>query len=128
MFASVDKPASEKFLQWDSLALTGINVAYSPIQVDINGISLTHFYARIFIAPDGTLNLSHIVQGADGDAHGVTTPQANAAKPQATAAADTQAAASKIKIESVTLQGGEIDLTDRSIEPNYSASLTEIGG
>ena len=127
-FASVDKLAFEKFLQWDSLALTGINVAYSPIQVDIKGISLTHFYARILVAPDGTLNLSQILQRTDGDVHGATTPQANTTTPQAKAPADTQMPASMTKIESVTLQGGEIDLTDKSIQPNYSASLTEIGG
>ncbi len=116
-------------------------MAYSPIQVDIKGISLTHFYARILVAPDGTLNLSHILGGSE-DAHGATTPQANATAPQpnattpqakettpqAKAAADTQTPASQTKIESVTLQAGEIDLTDKSIEPNYSASLTEIGG
>ena len=119
-FASVDKRAAEDFLKWDSLALTGMNVAYNPTKVDIQGISLTHFYARVFIATDGTLNLSHILQGEEEGSQGAAT--------QEHAAADTEMPASKTSIESITLQGGKIDFADRSIEPHYSASLTEIGG
>src|SRR5208283_2617147 len=33
-----------------------------------------------------------------------------------------------IKIDTVTLQGGTINFSDRHIEPNYSASFLEIGG
>ena len=120
-FASVDKAAAEGFLKWDSLALTGMNVAYNPIQVGIEGVSLTGFYARVVVNPDGTLNLSHIFQGED-------EKPPPAAAPPAAAAPDTQEAATRAKIGSLTLQGGEIDFTDSSIEPHYSASLTGIGG
>jgi uncharacterized protein involved in outer membrane biogenesis len=119
-FASVDKDAAEAFLKWDSLALTGMNVAYNPTQVGIEGVSLTGFYARVLVNPDGTLNLSHIFQGQD--------EKPPAAEPRAATAPDTQETVTKTKIESLTLQGGEIDFADRSIEPHYSASLDEIGG
>ena len=36
--------------------------------------------------------------------------------------------AKDIKIGAITLQGGRIDFSDRSLKPEYSAKLTEIGG
>ncbi|MGD0662402.1 MAG: DUF748 domain-containing protein [Syntrophorhabdales bacterium] len=127
-FASVDKVAAEDFLKWDSLAFTGMNVAINPTDVNIKGISLTHFYARMFVASDGTVNLSHILQKGEEPGQGEEKPGRQAGAPPAPAAADAGTPGPKIRIESVTLQGGKIDFADRSIEPNYSASLTEIGG
>jgi len=135
-FASVDKVAAEDFLKWDSLALTGMNVTYNPIDIDIKGIALTDFYARMFVASDGTVNLSHILRGDEGEGTEGSPPPAPAntgtpapANTGTPAPANTGTPApTKIRIATVTLQGGKIDFADRSIEPNYSASLTEIGG
>ncbi len=120
-FASIDKLAAEDFLKWDSLAFTGMNVALNPTDINIKGIALTHFYARMFVMPDGTVNLSHILKGEE-------EPGGADSAPPAPAAADTGTPGPKIRIESVTLQDGKVDFADRSIEPSYSASLTEIGG
>ncbi|HEY5461032.1 MAG TPA: DUF748 domain-containing protein, partial [Deferrimonas sp.] len=33
-----------------------------------------------------------------------------------------------IRIDTVTLQGGAVNFSDKYIKPNYSASLAEVGG
>jgi hypothetical protein len=124
-FSSVDKIAAADFLKWGSLALTGMNVTYNPTQVDIKGVALTDFYARILINPDRTINLSQIFT-QQNEKQESAVPAQTAAK--GSAAPGNQESVPKAKIESVTLQGGEIDFADKSVKPNYAVNLSEIGG
>ena len=123
-FSSLDKALEEEFLRFASLHFGGVDVKYNPTSVAIREISLTDFYSRIIVHPDGTLNVQGIVakDGAGRD---------NAALNTATAApADNaaQAPGVPVRIDAVTLQGGTVNFSDQYIKPNYSASLLELGG
>ncbi len=151
-FASVDKAKSEDFLKWSTLFAGGVAYRHVPMQLAIEQVALSDFYSRIIIYPEGRLNLQNIMARAqeDGAAPGAP-PQprdqgagapagrggpapaaAEKAAPAASAAAtvpSTPAAAPPpIRISKVTLQGGDVNFTDLFIKPNYSASLTQIGG
>ncbi len=45
-----------------------------------------------------------------------------------TAVPSDQTKPTNVEIGGITLQGGTIKFTDKSIKPNYSANLTQIGG
>ena len=123
-FSSLDKALQEDFLKFATLHFGGVEVGYNPTSVAIREISLTDFYSRIIVNPDGTLNVQGIVgkEGAGKDnaalAPAPVTPADNAA----------QAPAVPVRIDTVTLQGGALNFSDKFIKPNYSASLVEIGG
>ncbi|HSQ14746.1 MAG TPA: DUF748 domain-containing protein, partial [Candidatus Binatia bacterium] len=122
-FSSLDKALEEEFLKFATLHFAGVELGYNPTSVAIREISLTDFYSRLIVNPDGTLNVQGIVvkEGAGRD---------NAALAPAAAPADNaaQAPAVPVRIETVTLQGGAVNFSDKFIKPNYSASLVEIGG
>jgi uncharacterized protein involved in outer membrane biogenesis len=123
-FSSLDKANADDFLKWDSLHFSGINAGYNPLFVNIKDIALTDFYSRLIINPNGSLNVQGIMEEEASQKGG--PPQAKT--PEPVEAERKTAAAKTIKIESVTLQGGQINFSDRHIEPNYSANLIEIGG
>ncbi len=124
-FASIDKHNGDDFLKWESLSFSDLNIGFSPLLVDIKGISLADFYARIIINPDGKLNLQDILKKEKAE-EGETPP----AKPkeEALEPPKDKKPQKDIKIETITLQGGSIEFTDRSIQPEYSAKLGELLG
>ncbi|HEX9850782.1 DUF748 domain-containing protein [Candidatus Deferrimicrobium sp.] len=124
-FSSLDKALEEEFLKFSTLHFGGVEVGSNPTSVGIREISLTDFYSRIIVYPDGTLNVQGIVtkEGAGRDNAAVTPAQA--AAPADNAA---QAPAVPVRIDTLTLQGGAVNFSDKFIKPNYSASLVEIGG
>ena len=128
-FASIDKLNSDDFLKWKSLSFNGIQVGTAPLSVEVKGISLADFYVRLAMNADGTLNLQDILEKGDvKEAKKETTPPPAQPKEGTTAPQKEKEPATNIKIESVTLQGGQIDFLDRSIQPEFSLKLSEMGG
>jgi acylphosphatase len=124
-FSSIDKASAEDFLKWDSLSFSGLNVGYSPLSIDIKGIALTDFYSRVIINPQGTLNLQEIVAKGEQEKEAPPPAQTQEKVPESQ---KNKGSANKIKIGTVTLQGGKVDFSDRSVNPEYSTRLVEIGG
>jgi hypothetical protein len=132
-FSSIDKLNAEDFLKWESLSLSGLNVGYNPLLIDIKGISLTNFYSRVIMNPGGTLNLQEIIEKGELKQETTQPPVTQGKTPpptqeKATPSQKEKESTKDIKIGTVTLQGGTIDFSDRSVKPDYSAKLTEIGG
>ncbi|MDD5478143.1 DUF748 domain-containing protein [Rhodoferax sp.] len=142
------KPA-EDLLNWKSLSLTGLRVALAPgdaPRVDVAGTALSDFYAKVVIDPTGRLNLQDMVKptapttqkdGATATADRAAAPvpasapvQTQATPSTPTATVDSVSASSKplIHFGPVSLVGGNVNFTDRFIQPNYSADLTELVG
>jgi hypothetical protein len=124
-FSTIDKTNAEDFLKWNSLSFSDLNVGYSPLSVDIKGIALADFYSRVIINPQGTLNLQEILQKSEQEKEASPPAQAQEKIPESQ---KNKGSTNKIKIGTVTLQGGKVDVSDRSVNPEYSAALTEIGG
>jgi uncharacterized protein involved in outer membrane biogenesis len=123
-FASIDKKNAEDFLKWESLSLNDLNVGLNPLSVDVKGISLTNFYTRLTIHPNGTLNVQEIMVKEEPKKD---TPPA-VTQEKAVSLQKEKEPAKNIKIGTVTLQGGRVDFSDQSLKPEYSAKLAEIGG
>ena len=103
----------------------------NPLAVDIKDISLSNYYARILMNQKGTLNLQEIFVKEETSKEpapkkkGTSSPPAEKKTPEPP---KENGAAQNIKIGTITLQGGKIDFTDQSVNPEYSAKLTEMGG
>ncbi len=126
-FASIDKQKAEDFVRWQSLALTEIDAGYNPFRFRARKVALTDFYARLISRPDGSLNLQEILEHEPEKDPGPAVATAPAG-PTSPPSAKPPQGPTDIKIDEVTLQGGRIDFTDRSVRPNFSSSLAEIGG
>jgi flagellar motor protein MotB len=127
-FASLDKANGDDFLKWDSLHLGGLAVSYRPLSLRIKEVALTDFYSRLIIEQNGAINLQGIAQQAEA---GPAAPQKQEQKAASPLPVEQPVKASEpkmIRIDTVTLQGGTINFSDRHIKPNYSANLVEIGG
>ena len=130
-FASIDKQNAEDILKMETLSFGNVHYDSNPLAVDIKDISLSNYYARILMNQKGTLNLQEIFVKEE-------TSKEPAPKKKGTASPSTEkkmaepprenGAAQNIKIGTITLQGGKIDFTDQSVNPEYSAKLTEMGG
>jgi len=128
-FASIDKLNSDDFLKWKSLSFNGIQIGTAPLSIEVKGISLADFYTRLAINADGTLNLQDILEkGEVKEAKKEATPPPAQPKEGATVPQKEKEPATNIRIESVTLQGGRIDFLDRSLQPEFSLKLSEMGG
>jgi len=136
-FAAIDKVGAEDVLKWESLALDDLSVGYNPLKVRAKRVALADFFARLLIQPDGRLNLQEILESPQGSKPSEQKEPAEQPKPAPSPSqaskpepspAMTPGAPTDIQIEEVTLQGGRIQFADRSLRPNYSADLTEIGG
>jgi len=120
-FATIDKVNAESLLKWKSLFFKNVQAGYNPLYLRISDISLTDFYARMIVLPDGTMNLQHITEEQTLEKPETTVPDK-----KTTEQADKSP--QEIQIGALSLQGGTIDFQDRYIKPNYAAKLAEIGG
>jgi uncharacterized protein involved in outer membrane biogenesis len=128
--ATIDKAFSNDFVNWKQLYFNGIDAGVNPFFVNIKGISLADFYARIIVHPDGSLNIKNIFGGKEKEGEKAAVKETASAKPVEKTAETEKPddTARSVKIGKVTLQGGTIDFTDRFIKPNYSARMLNIGG
>ena len=125
---TVDKVNAADFLKWQSLNIRGIGFTSEPMRLHIRDIALNNFFSVLVVTPEGRLNLQDIIVRSSKQA---TAPTAGASAPPASprpAAVSDRAPQYSVKINTITLKGGNVDFSDHFIKPNYSANLTGIGG
>jgi uncharacterized protein involved in outer membrane biogenesis len=124
-FSSVDKLSGGDLLKFESLSFSDVNFGYTPLSVDIKGISLTDFYARVFIDSQGKINLQEIMKTEEPKQ---TSPPSPIQQAKGEPSPEKNTPSKNIKIGQITLQGGRIDVSDQSVNPEFSMSLSEMGG
>ena len=124
-FSSVDKLSGGDLLKFESLSLSDLNVGYTPLSIDIKGISLTDFYARVAhrLRRKNQSSGDHENGGAEASLTSPPVPQE-----KAESSPEEKGPSKNIKIGQITLQGGRIDVSDKSVKPEFSMSLSEMGG
>ncbi len=131
--ATVDKILGEDFLKFKSLSASGMSLGYNPFFVRIRDIALADFYTRIVLHEDATLNLQHVAkpeqaEPADKSDEEPAPATKEDGEPGEKKEYVADILARNIQINRVTLQGGTVEFDDRYVKPNYSTTLTEIGG
>ncbi len=137
-FVAVDKANSADFLKWKSLYFGGIDFRLEPLAINIGEIALADFYSRLILNKEGRLNVSDIVRKPEGqgakaaakpaDAVAEAKPESKAVGKEGTKDVATAKAAVPIKIAKITLQNGSVNFSDLFVQPNYSVSVSKLGG
>lgn len=125
--ATIDKARSNDFIKWRQLYFDRFKTGFNPFYLDIKGISLTDYYAKLVVNADGSMNVSDIF----GDSKKEGKAKAPAEKPKETAKkkpADPRDALQGIKIGKISFQGGTVDFSDNKIKPNYSVTMKKLTG
>jgi hypothetical protein len=127
-FASIDKLNAEDILKMESLAFDDIHFDSNPFSMDVKGIALSNFYARVLINPDGKLNLQEILAKEEANREAPSKKKTPPPEKKGAESSKEKEPPKNIKIGNITLQGGRIDFSDKSINPEFSAKFSEIGG
>jgi len=140
-FYCLDTILDEDLLKWDSLELDRISGTLAPFSLGIRDVSLSNFYARVIVEKDGTLNLQHLNRQEPAATPGTQAPAVAAApappaRRQGAAAPPARqaippapgAAASPIRIDTVALQGGTLDFSDRHLKTPFETTFYNLGG
>ncbi|BAL95730.1 DUF748 domain-containing protein [Rubrivivax gelatinosus] len=113
-----DDEAGDELLAWQSLRVESLAASMAPGQptrLATGPVRLSRFFSRLVVTPEGRLNLRDV---RGGDAPAPATP----------AATSSPAAPLELDIAGVEFVDGRVDFRDRFIQPNYSASLSELNG
>ena len=105
----------EELLRWKSLHVPGIDLTMAPdapLKINIQQIIWSDFYAKLMVDKNGRTNLQDLMRAAPAEAEKM--------KPDAPVPV--------IHLGSVKLVNGKVDFTDRFVQPNYSADLSDLSG
>jgi Domain of Unknown Function (DUF748) len=141
---TVDNALEEDFVNWRSVALSGIRATSAPVAVRVREIVAREPYARVIIGSTGVTNLSvvlnpHAAPAADEtgvETAATATPAPAPAAPAgagreraaARAAATPPAAALPVEIGVVRIVGGSMNFADYSVKPNVATGIYELAG
>ncbi len=131
-FICLDKLSASDFFKCNSLYFSGINASVFPVKIQIKDISLTDFYSRITINRNGRINLNtilkknngkikHISKNAVGKMENNTIYPLNEKQKK-------DFTVKNIQIKNITLQGGDINFSDYSTTPYFTADMKKIAG
>ena len=107
---------NEELLSWKSLNVPGIALEMAPAsatRLQLREAVLSDFYARVIVLPTGRLNLQDLVKTDPTGAPSALAPAA----PEAV-----------VQVGPISLIKGRVLFSDRFIQPNYSADLSELVG
>jgi uncharacterized protein involved in outer membrane biogenesis len=115
-FASLDGADREPLLGWKLLHVGALSLSTEPVKLTIGEVALTELQSRVVLSPDGGVNLASVVASSN--------EKEPAPVPAKTAA--TEPPPAPVTIGKVTLAGGKVTFTDRTIRPGYTAELTDL--
>jgi len=113
-FSSVDSGAREEFLKLDSLTLTGIDLRYLPLGLDVAAVNVVGLRSNMVILPDRSSNWKGMVNNAEQLHHLIVKLQLNKLFP--------------FQIGTVSFENSSFGFADRSIEPHAVSELQEVAG
>lgn len=143
--ACVDRTRKEPLVQWKSFRLAGVKATTSPtLRIAVADVALDDLQARVTLLADGSTNLARAFAASPtavgaGGAHAPSSPMASgsaratgsAARPAAPSAATTPSSGvtpgpPQLDIGQVVLHHGALAFSDRSIQPAFSADVTDL--
>ncbi|GFO66450.1 flagellar motor protein MotB [Geomonas limicola] len=143
-FYCLDTILDEDLLKWDSLQLDQVKGTLAPFSLAIQDVSLSNFYAKVTVERDGSLNLQHLSaeesKPATPTAQAPGAPPAKPASQARAASAPPQSPATPaqgsapaagprpIRIDTVAVQGGTLDFSDRHLKTPFATTFYNLGG
>ncbi|MEJ2526021.1 MAG: DUF748 domain-containing protein [Desulfuromonadales bacterium] len=125
----LDGTNKEDLLKWDSLQVAGIKGGFAPLQLAIDSVTLSDYFAKVLI--DEEVNVNLVQAFARKSAEEVQKSPGPVEQEEALGVPTTATASpgqADLKIDKVVLQGGRIDFSDRHLPRPFHADMTELGG
>ncbi|MFO7959034.1 MAG: DUF748 domain-containing protein [Candidatus Brocadiia bacterium] len=112
-----DRAGKETFLELGAFAIAGLDFSALPLVVSIDKLSLREFRTEVRREEDGALNLT-----------GIAPSRPNGNGPEASQEGEQAPAPPPVAFElkRLLLQGGQVEVTDLSVTPDYATSISEI--
>ncbi len=145
-FVCLDKQSAKDFFKAKSLFFSNLDVSAFPVKVAAKEISLTDFYSRVIVNENGQMNLNSIFKDSS-DQSQLNQSQLNQGdskkavlkkdtseekkivlKKDAAIKKDKDMSIPEIRVDSVTLQGGQIQFSDYLTKPNFTAEMKALAG
>jgi len=122
-FHLIDSLHQEDLLKWDSLQIAGIKGEMEPLVLGIESITLSDYFAKVLIDEEARLNLTEAFRNKNSleSDEQPELEETTAEEAETTTAPD-------IKIDAITLQGGQVDFTDRNLIRTFTADMRQLGG
>ncbi len=119
----IDKKHREDLVKWESLQITGAQGELSPLQLTVDSVTLSDYFAKVLIDQEAKLNLVEAFRREDAQA-------ADKARDASGQDGDKEAQAPRpqIRIDTIVLQGGQVDFTDRNLPRPFHADMRKLGG
>lgn len=132
-FNVLDRKSASDLLRWRQLAVSGLQFTSAPLDVRLQHLALTDFFADVRLSPEGKLNLGELFAPPSTSASAPAAHSATAAPTTAADTAQTPPAAEAepalpVRIARISLTRGAINFDDRFVRPNYRARLTGLSG
>ncbi|MFV0663071.1 DUF748 domain-containing protein [Denitromonas sp.] len=145
---AVDTGNDVDVLTWKRLAVSGLDVRTAPLALAADEIALSDFFSRLVLSAEGRLNFREMTAAEKNAAAAqAEVPEATqrsasvmpgefdggssrpAAAPTATATVSPPSPAlPPIRIGRIVVDKGNVAFSDRFVQPNYDANLTEVAG
>lgn len=130
-FYCLDADHREDLLRWERLQVNGIDGRIAPFSLNIAGITLNDYYARVLLDEQSRLNFAELAvkkPAGAGDAPAAPADAADAAGPAVPEPPGATSPKPEIRIGKITLQGGKVNFTDRHLARPFSAEMLQLGG
>jgi uncharacterized protein involved in outer membrane biogenesis/outer membrane protein OmpA-like peptidoglycan-associated protein len=122
-FHLIDNLHQEDLLKWDSLQVAGIKGGLEPLTLGVESITLSDYFAKVLIDEKARLNLTEAFskKGEPEESEEQKLESSPGEEPETTTPP-------VIKINTITLQGGHVDFTDRHLSRLFTADMRDLGG
>jgi uncharacterized protein involved in outer membrane biogenesis len=122
-FHLIDSLHQEDLLKWDSLQVAGIKGGLEPLNLAIKSITLSDYFAKVLIDEEARLNLTEAFRKKDELEGSEKQKQESSLKEESESTTPPV-----ININTITLQGGHVDFTDRHLSRLFTADMRDLGG
>ncbi len=118
--ATVDDVSQSRLIDWDALEFSKMDLNVRPFRLSVKGVGLTGMRCRLIIEKNGAINLAEAF---------ASSPAKDGGEPEEPSPAEKDASNSaSVDVGGVTVQNGQIDFSDYSIQPNFNSALQELTG
>jgi len=124
----LDATHQEDLLKWDSLQVAEIDGRWAPLNLAIGSITISDYFAKVLIDEEGSLNFAQVFQKESPVEDGTLVEQEPVLEENLEEDAAASGDAPQIRVDRVTLQGGQVDFTDRHLPKPFHADMRELGG
>ena len=124
----LDAAHQEDLLKWDSLQVAEIDGRWAPLNLAIGSITISDYFAKVLIDEEGGLNFAQVFQKETPPEVAALAEQEPVVEEEIVEDTAVPGTAPQIRIDQVTLQGGQVDFTDRHLPNTFHADMRELGG